>query len=308
MPEQEFAAPFSPSDSPEPAAPATAAAHEHASAATGASYTELDPPNIQNPAEESPMLDVHPPHHAIESWKQYLLHMSTIVLGLLIAIGLEQSVEALHRAHERNDLREALRRDNEKAIVDAQNGEEVEIPSLAWLTSRADLVQHAIATGKPPIGNLPRAPHVSSDLPIDPAWNAAKASGLLPLLSREEVQVFSQMDFLFTHCQRAYDSGVAASRRRAEFEAKHLSPADSRSIDLTAVSAADLSHYSDVLGEEISAWDEYRVINSYLRGAETAVLKGELDLGSIQKAQRQFYIPLPVAVAQYREKNPAQPR
>jgi hypothetical protein len=116
------------------------------------------------------------------------------------------------------------------------------------------------------------------------------------------------MDFLFTHCQQAYDSGVAASRRRAQFEAKHLSPADTRSIDLTTASAADLSHYSDVLGEEISAWDEYRVINSYLRGAEAAVLKGELDLGSIQKAERQFYIPLPLAIAQYREKNPAQPR
>lgn len=46
------------------------------------------------------MIDVHPPHQVIHTWREYLLHRSTIVLGLLIAIGLEQSVEALHRAHE----------------------------------------------------------------------------------------------------------------------------------------------------------------------------------------------------------------
>ena len=40
-------------------------------------------------------MEVHPPDHAIHSWRDFIIHIATIVVGLLIAIGLEQSVEAL---------------------------------------------------------------------------------------------------------------------------------------------------------------------------------------------------------------------
>jgi hypothetical protein len=43
------------------------------------------------------MLDVHPPHEAIHTWKGFFIHIATIVIGLLIAIGLEQTVEVLQR-------------------------------------------------------------------------------------------------------------------------------------------------------------------------------------------------------------------
>ena len=40
------------------------------------------------------MLDVHPAHHAASTWRDFFIHIITIVIGLLIAIGLEQTVEA----------------------------------------------------------------------------------------------------------------------------------------------------------------------------------------------------------------------
>ena len=56
------------------------------------------------------MLDVHPPHHSPNTWRDFLLHIATIVVGLVIAVCLEQSIEALHHHHERialqNDLRD----------------------------------------------------------------------------------------------------------------------------------------------------------------------------------------------------------
>lgn len=39
------------------------------------------------------MLDVHPAHHAASTWRDFFIHIVTIVIGLLIAIGLEQTVE-----------------------------------------------------------------------------------------------------------------------------------------------------------------------------------------------------------------------
>ena len=72
----------------------------------------LSSPDI--PAEEStPMLDVHPAHHAASTWKEFFIHIATIVMGLLIAVGLEQMVEHLHQARELAETRQALREERE---------------------------------------------------------------------------------------------------------------------------------------------------------------------------------------------------
>src|ERR1700722_5601661 len=66
------------------------------------------PESWEKPKEQAPMLDVHPAHHAANTWRDFFIHITTIVLGLLIAIGLEQTVEALHRAPERTGLAEDI--------------------------------------------------------------------------------------------------------------------------------------------------------------------------------------------------------
>jgi hypothetical protein len=54
------------------------------------------------------MLDVHPPHHATTTWRDFFIHIITIVIGLLIAIGLEQTVEYFHHRHLAREAREQL--------------------------------------------------------------------------------------------------------------------------------------------------------------------------------------------------------
>jgi hypothetical protein len=60
------------------------------------------------------MLDVHPPHEAAHSWKDFFIHVGTICVGLLIAIGLEQTVEYFHHRHEIREAREALKQELEE--------------------------------------------------------------------------------------------------------------------------------------------------------------------------------------------------
>ena len=55
------------------------------------------------------MLDVHPAHHAANTWRDFFIHIATIALGLLLAIGLEQTVEAVHHHREREELIAAMR-------------------------------------------------------------------------------------------------------------------------------------------------------------------------------------------------------
>ena len=45
------------------------------------------------------MLDVHPPHEKVHGFKDFLLHILTITIGLLIALSLEGCVEWRHHRH-----------------------------------------------------------------------------------------------------------------------------------------------------------------------------------------------------------------
>src|ERR1700734_2390481 len=40
-----------------------------------------------------PKLDVHAPHQSVHSWRDFFVHIATIAVGLLIAVGLEQTIE-----------------------------------------------------------------------------------------------------------------------------------------------------------------------------------------------------------------------
>jgi hypothetical protein len=55
---------------------------------------------LSTPETSEPMLDVHAPHETIHTWKDFLIHLTTIVIGLLIAVGLEQTVEYFHHRHQ----------------------------------------------------------------------------------------------------------------------------------------------------------------------------------------------------------------
>lgn len=55
------------------------------------------------------MLDIHPPHEAAHTWKDFFIHIATIVIGLLIAIGLEQTVEYFHHRHQVHRMEDAVR-------------------------------------------------------------------------------------------------------------------------------------------------------------------------------------------------------
>lgn len=59
-------------------------------------------------------MDVHPPHQPIRGWKDFLLHLLTITVGLCIALALEAAVESIHHRHIVREAHENLRREIEK--------------------------------------------------------------------------------------------------------------------------------------------------------------------------------------------------
>jgi hypothetical protein len=64
--------------------------------------------------EDSSVLEVHAPHRAAHTVKDFLLHIAAISIGLLLALGLESTVEWLHHRHQGSEALHVLRREVER--------------------------------------------------------------------------------------------------------------------------------------------------------------------------------------------------
>ena len=142
------------------------------------------------------MLDVHPPHHPAHSWRDFFIHIATIVVGLLIAIGLEQTVEAVHRHSERLELEERLHREaeeNSKALdASRRNWQD----RAAYLEASMQQIQSASSTGDTVSVTLPNLPEGDSQPSQRAVWTVAKANGSLALLPKSEQDVFATVDWI----------------------------------------------------------------------------------------------------------------
>ena len=81
-------------------------------------------------------MEVHPPHGPIRSVKEFLVHLLAITIGLLIALGLEASVEWVHHRRLVREARENIFqeiRDNERNIAGELNALPTE-KSYLWKT------------------------------------------------------------------------------------------------------------------------------------------------------------------------------
>ena len=85
-------------------------------------------------------MDVHPPHEPIRSIKEFLVHILAISIGLLIALGLEASVEWAHHRRLVREARENISQeigDNQRNLareLDALPGEKKEMYAFLKLT------------------------------------------------------------------------------------------------------------------------------------------------------------------------------
>jgi hypothetical protein len=159
------------------------------------------------------MLDVHPPHESAHTWKDFWLHIATIVVGLLIAIGLEQTVEAIHHARDRRELIADLHGEC------ARNMKTIEYDVDAYDNRRDWLMSAAAALGdaKPEAGfitvTLPARER--SPYPLFPAravWLVAKTNGKAALLPDNLAAVYERMDYAAGEYFRENEQVIDAAR------------------------------------------------------------------------------------------------
>jgi len=186
-----------------------------------------------------PLPDIHPSHPAIHTWRDFFVHISTIVIGLLIAIGLEQSVEYIHHRHQLQEARRELLKevDENRRIVEFN----IESTRKAASALDADIaILRAPQSLRSPIPEKLDYSWEPWDT-RDGTWQAAKQSGSLSLMPHDELRRYAHvyavlaafMDALPAFGTRMEVAGAIA--RRAPNQS--LSPEDIKEL-MSATSEA----------------------------------------------------------------------
>ncbi len=141
------------------------------------------------------MLDVHPPHHAANTWRDFFIHIATIVIGLLIAIGLEQTVELIHHASERREVISALRQEAEGNALTLHTDIDILISEADWSLAAIKVLQLAPAKAGIVRAMLPQHKGFGHNTqPNRSAWTLSTSNGKAALLPEARARSYELMD------------------------------------------------------------------------------------------------------------------
>lgn len=151
------------------------------------------------------MIDVHEPEHRISGKRDFFLHLFTITIGLLIALGLENAAEAWHHHEQRREAEETIR------LELRRNSAKLREALPAVMTERDNIVrllQFLEARSRNQPGDTKGLQVTFSQSPMDDAaWRTAASTGALSYMPYARVQTLSvaykEQEMLDAASQRA---------------------------------------------------------------------------------------------------------
>jgi hypothetical protein len=201
-------------------------------------------------------MDVHPPHQPIHTWKDFLLHLLTITIGLFIALSLEAAVESAHHRHLVRDAHENLRREievNHKLFT--KNAADIQL-NRAQLAHDINQLRE-LRNGKK-LDNPDLRWAWSWDSYGDAAWKTARESGAVAYMDSRWISTYS---WVYTQQEYVNSTAVAiindetrasAPLKVAEDPSK-LSPAE---IETLLVKSAEMDLSFETLQTMMTALDD----------------------------------------------------
>jgi len=224
-------------------------------------------------------MDVHPPHAGIHSWKDFWIHLGTITIGLLIAIGLEQSVEWAHRVHERRMLQSELRAEGDENVRATRvDMERLQSWRSGMVARRKDVQQMIASEGKLklPFRVIPARGAIA--LPSESTWDSAKASGKVALLADYQADVYTflyqENEMLKTQLESIFALTSEKLVFERGFDPKFAEAGVDGTPDLASMSVEQLKEYSNILNKNITQVDSMIAFLQFYDAVNRAVLYG----------------------------------
>jgi hypothetical protein len=138
------------------------------------------------------VLDVHPPHEAAYSWRDFFVHLATITIGLLIALSLEGCVEWRHYRNLVHEAETSLQRE-----IRSNAGN---LPGvLDHLHQRQNALSHDVVVLKKIIANpkVENRDEMSIEFQITGfetvSWKTAQSTGALSYMPYDLAQQYSDI-------------------------------------------------------------------------------------------------------------------
>jgi len=214
----------------------------------------------------APMLDVHPVHSTVRTWRDFLIHIATITIGLLIAIGLEQCVESLHHVHQRHQLQADL-------LEEAKRNRDILITDLGlksqtvWFQGVLAATKAVPATAQTAI-DLPSMPCIPGTIgangmdaavrskyfaPSDAVWATARDAGLIIRLPVAEARMYARLAHNYALQEAARDRFAFACERIDSLRTRYASAVRDKAEDTWVVNRDQANEVADAAAAADSA-------------------------------------------------------
>ncbi len=228
------------------------------------------PPDAETrstPEVSASMFDVQAPHQVVHSWKDFLVHIAAIVVGLLIAVTLEQSIEAIHHRHQRLRLEEEM---HAVFASDAKLDDE-DFGKLsrfrAYLAELRVAIQARLGGQSSPAGPGADDPRMAI-LIIFPSlapYEAAKENGTAALLPTDRLRLYNRISYARDLTAASRDEWYVGLLAVASFRERYVDSPGSlgigeiaKSPELGTLSATELTEYARIVSASIKETDLVR--------------------------------------------------
>ena len=136
-------------------------------------------------------MEVHPPHEPVHSWREALIHIGLMTVGLFIALSLEGLIEYFHHKHLVHEARENIRRELQQNHESAQK-------DITYLGQSGDKIKAGLVTLRYMQAHPDaRGQEISFALQFtdlnDAAWRTARDTGALGYMPLDEVQGYASL-------------------------------------------------------------------------------------------------------------------
>jgi hypothetical protein len=224
------------------------------------------------------MGEPHAPQQPAHTWKGFVIEIATIAVGLLLALALQQTVQAIQDAHEREQIEGRIRAALETDLkIDADN-----FLRLRQLVAYLVELRNAVSARIEGVAALPQPllcdPRIATFIiyPGLAPYEAAQNNGTVALLDESRIRLYNRLSFarqiMLSDRDRFIATAVALEgfqSRYTDAEGTMTSNAVTCAVDLRALSKAELIEYRTRIGDMIAATEALRarmdVVDQYVR-------------------------------------------